>query len=197
MAVRNVRARILVTRSIPGLPEFQAPLTIWWLGARFHVREESGRSFREVAEDVVAARGFGTLPRTVEGLMDAHIRFDGHVDVTGAVDTERGTVTEPWGDVWKCPIAHLTPLATQFLAGELGGQTQRGRTRLLDRDGTEYTGRLEGTEDGRSYRSNVRRVVSGAYVLLREVTDEVGPMRLRAEVTALDEGAVGEGDVKA
>ena len=154
MAVRNVRARILVTRNIPGLPEHEAPMTIWWLGKRFHVRERSGRSFRDVAADVAEPRGLGALPRTAEDFIGAHRFFEGNVEVFGATGEESASVREPWGRTWRCPLDRVSPIAAQILAADLGGYTRGRATRFLDRDCVEYNTVREGSEDGRGFRQD-------------------------------------------
>lgn len=196
MADRNVRARMLVTRNVSGTPGAEARLTLGWLGDRFHVRDESGRTFHDVGADVLEARGLGVVPRTIEDLMNAELPLKGRMDCFGSLGTAEGTVTEPWGQRWKARTERLAPVAGQIFPVGLDGLRPAGRERFLDRECAAYVLRREGSDGGLPYRSRVRLLVSGPYVLLREVTDEAGPMRLRAEVTALDEGVVTEADVR-
>ncbi|GIG67998.1 hypothetical protein [Phytomonospora endophytica] len=197
MADRNVRARMLVTRNVSGTPGPESKLTLWWLGDRFHVRDEAGRAFHDVATDVVAPRGLGFIPRTIEDLMNVRLPLKGRMDCFGALGVAEGTITEPWGEKWKARTDRISPVAGQLFPAGLESVRPSGHERFLNRDCVEYTTHREGTDGGRQYRSKVRLLVAGPYVLLREVTDEGGPMRLRAEVTALDEGVVTEADVKA
>ena len=76
----------------------------------------------------------------------------------------------------------------------MSGLKPTAQRRLLEREAAEYTTYLT-TEDGA--RSKVRRMVSGPYTLLREVTDEQqrsNPV-LQVEVTHLEEGASSDSDV--
>lgn len=197
MADRNVRARMLVTRNVSGTPGPESRLTLWWLGDRFHVRDDAGRAFHDVGADVLAPRGLGFIPRTIEDLMNVRLPLKGRMDCYGALGVAEGTITEPWGEKWKARTELIAPIARQLFPSGLDGVRPSGRESFLNRDCAEYTTHREGTDGGTRYRSRVRQLVAGPYVLLREVTDEAGPMRLRAEVTALDEGVVTEADVKA
>ncbi|MEV0643946.1 hypothetical protein AB0I28_01655 [Phytomonospora sp. NPDC050363] len=196
MATRNVRARILLTRELPSTPVLEAVLTVWWLGDRFHAREESGRILSAVAGDVTEPRGFGKVPRTMEAIMDSRLPLSGHLDVHGELAAEHAWVTEPHGAQWKAPLERVSPIPAQLFATGLEGLAPSGREQFLGRDCAEYVTHLEGRDDAGPFRSRVRRLVVGPYVLLRDVTAEAGPMRLRAAVTALDEGVVRESDLK-
>ncbi|HEY1177383.1 MAG TPA: hypothetical protein VGF17_14600 [Phytomonospora sp.] len=201
MTEPNVRVRLLRTRVAPGTPVLAAPLTIWWLGTRFRVRDESGRPCAHIVADMSAPRGFGRTPRTMEEFMDAAASPrlpDDHryTDLYGDLGAEWALVDEPWNPPWEVPVPEVAAVAAQVLAGDLGGLTSSGRETLLGRDCEEYRSTLEGVEEGREFRSEVRRLVSGPYVLLREVVDLAGGlMRMRAEAVALDEGEVDESDV--
>lgn len=194
-STRNVRARILLTREAPALPRLEAPLTVWWLDDRFHAREESGRSFTEVAADASDPRGLGHLPRTVEGLMDAHIKLAGRLDVYGSLSTEQALVVEPRGARWKTDTRRASPIAGQLFPHGLDGLKPSGKGTVLGRECTEYTTPIEVRDGGLVLRSTARYLVAGGLVLRRDVADGSGLVKLRAEVTALDEGVVRDADV--
>ena len=189
----NVRAAILITRELPGTGTLKAPATIWWLGSRFHVRDESGLPVGDLLALADSPRGFGREPRTKEEFMDTRIQLSGVTDVYGDRTARSGTVVED-GTRHEVGIEPLLPLAELVLSGDVTGLEPTGRGRLLEREATEYTTHLSG-EDGA--RSKVRRLVSGPYTLLREVTDEHGSSALlRVEVLSLDEGVVHDVDVQ-
>lgn len=196
MSDRNVRVRLLVTRTAPPAPERAAPMVIWWYGDRFHVRDETGRGYAEIVGDVAQPRGFGLVPRTIEEFMDAHSAKPlGHTDLYGELGVPDGLVSEPWGDSWEVDVEAIAPVASQVLA-DVGGLTPVGKETFLDRPCLEYRSVLEGRDNGIRFSSHIRQLVSGPYVLLREVTDaRGGPMKLRAEVTELEEGSVQKIDV--
>ncbi|GIG64512.1 hypothetical protein [Phytomonospora endophytica] len=194
----NVRVRLLRTRIAPGAPVLTTRLTIWWRGTRFRIHDESGRAYADLAADVSEPRGFGRTPRTMEEFMDAATAVPdrGRTDLYGDLDEPVGLVDEPRARPWEVPVARIAPIAAQVLAGDLDGQVPGGRETVLGRECVEYLGVLEGNEGGRAFRSEVRRLVSGPYVLLREVVDlDGGLLRLRAEAASLDEGAVTASDV--
>jgi len=194
----NVRVRLLRTRIAPGVPVLAVPMTIWWRDARFRVRDESGRAYADLAADVTEPRGFGRVPRTMEEFMDAATPPPdrGPTDIYGDLDAPTGLVDEPRGRPWEVPLERIAGVAAQVLAGDLDGLAPSGRETLLGRDCEEYRSLIEGVEDGRPFRSDVRWLVAGPYVLLREVVDAGGLMRLRMEAVAVDEGAVAESDVQ-
>lgn len=196
MSARNVQARLVVTRTAPPAPERVAPLVIWWYGDRFHVRDETGRSYADVVGDVTQPRGFGLVPRTIEGFMDAHAaRPQGHTDLYGELGAEDALVSEPWGEPWEVDTEAIAPVAAQLLA-DIGGLAPVGEATFLGRLCLEYRIVLDGRDNGVRFSSKVRQLVSGPYVVLRDVTDaRGGPMRLRTEVTQLEEGMVDEADV--
>jgi hypothetical protein len=173
----NARAAILITRELPGTAAIKAPVTIWWLGSRFHARDESGLPVDDLLALANSPRGFGREPRTKEEFMD----------------TRRGTVIRR-GRKLETDIKLLLPLAELVLSGDVASLKPTGRAQLLKREATEYTTYLPGENGG---RSTVRRLVSGPYTLLREVTNEHrrGAL-LRVEVLSLDEGAVSDTDVR-
>lgn len=195
----NVRVRLMRTRIAPGVPVRATPMTIWWRDTRFRVRDESGRAYTDLAADVTEPRGFGRTPRTMEEFMDAATPPPdrGPTDLFGDLDARTGLVDEPRNRPWEAPLGKIAAVAALVLADDLDGLAPTGRETLLGRDCEEYRSLIEGVENGRAFRSDVRRLVSGPYVLLREVVDAGGLMRLRMEAVALDEGGVAESDVEA
>lgn len=65
-----------------------------------------------------------------------------------------------------------------------------GTVRLRGRDGTEYAGAHEGQEHGYAWRSEVRVVAGGPFVLRRSVVDAAHP-----EMSASTEVVVPPGDL--
>nr|MDT0657208.1 hypothetical protein [Micromonospora sp. DSM 115978] len=189
----NARAGILITRELPGTATLKVPATIWWLGGRFHVRDESGLPVDDLLALASSPRGFGREPRTKEEFMDTRTRLSGVTEVYGDRAARHGTVIED-GRKLEVETESLLPLGQLVLSGDVTGLKPTGRGKLLGRDAIEYTTPLSG-KDGA--RSTVRRRVSGPYTLLREVTDErrAGAL-LRVEVLSLDEGVVTEMDVR-
>lgn len=188
----NVRAAVLITRQLPGTAPIRAPVTIWWLGSRFHVHDESGLPADDLLELAGSPGGFGREPRTKEEFMDTRIELSGVTDVYGDRTARQGTVVED-GTSLKLDTGLLFPLAELVLSGDVASLKPTGHGQMLGREATEYTTYLSG-EGGA--RPKVRRLVSGPYTLLREVTDEHrGGALLRVEVQRLDEGAVHDADV--
>jgi hypothetical protein len=136
--------------------------------------------------------GFGREPRTKEEFMDTRIKLSGVTDVYGDRTARRGTVAED-GTRLELDTGLLLPLAELVLSGDVASLKPTGQAQLLGRVATEYTTYPSGAGGS---RVKVRRLVSGPYTLLREVTDEHrrGAL-LRVEVRSLDEGTVHDADV--
>jgi hypothetical protein len=189
----NVRAEIFISRELPGTGKLEASATIWWAGSRFHVRVESGLPAGDLLALASSPRGFGREPRTKEEFMDTRTNLSGVIEVYGDSTARRGTVVKG-GTRLDTDTELLLPLAELVLSGEVADLKPTGHDRLLDRDVTEYTTYLSAEDDA---RSKVRRLVSGPYTLLRDVTDERrSGARLRVEVRRLDEGVVKDADVQ-
>lgn len=125
--------------------------------------------------------------------MDTRIQLSGVTDVYGDRTARHGTVVED-GTSLEMDVKLLLPLAELVLSGDVANLKPTGRDRLLSREATEYTTYLSGAD---GTRSKVRRLISGPYTLLREVTDEHGSgALLRVDVLRLDEGAVDDVDVR-
>jgi hypothetical protein len=195
----NVRARLRRTRTAPGTKPVETTLTIWLRDGAFRVRDETGRPYADVAGDVRSARGFGTMPRTREELMDAADRARAPArpptELYGDLETGEGTVCEAGEEPWPVSPAVLAPVAAQLLTD--GRETELdpvSTTTCLGRPCDEYRFALAGEEDGIPYRSEVRWLVSGPFVLLREVRDE--GLSAVVEVVELEEGTVTDADLR-
>jgi hypothetical protein len=188
----NARAAILITRELPGTAAIKAPITIWWLGSRFHVHDESGIPVDDLLALASSPRGFGREPRTKEDFMDTRIRLSATTDVYGDRTAPRGTVIRR-GEKLDADLELLLPLAELILSGDVARLKPTGHAQVLEREATEYTTYLPSDKDT---GSTVRQLVSGPYTLLREVTNEHrrGAL-LRVETLSLDEGAVSRTDV--
>ena len=182
----NVRADLLITRELLGTAPIKATASIWWLGNRFRVQVESGLAVSELLALASEPGGLGHIPRTAEELMDTWTELPGVIDVYGDRDAPVGTVIKGRTKL-ETDTELLLPLAELVLSGQVGDLKPTGRGRLLDREANEYTTYLAG--DGGA-RSQLRRMLSGPYTLLREVTDEhLSNALLRVEVSNLVEGA--------
>jgi len=183
----NVRAAIVITRELPGTSTINASATISWQGSRFHVHAESGLPVDDLLALATSPRGLGPEPRTIEDFMDTWNALSIVTEVYGDRTAPLGTVVEN-GTTLEVSTERLAPLAELVLSGDVTGLKATGSRRLLDRDATEYTTSLSGPDGA---RSTVRRLVSGPYTLLREVTDDYDSgARLRVEVSSLSEGTV-------
>lgn len=189
----NVRVTFQITRRLPGAGDLAVGGTVWWLGTRFHVRLDSGLPAEDLLDLAAAERGFGREPRTKEDFMDTRVPMKGVVDVYGDTAAKYGAVVEDRTSKLAVETAELLPMARLVFSGDVTGLGPSGRGRLLGRETNEYTTYRERKGE---YRSTERRMVAGAYVLLREVTDEkrAGAL-LRVETLSLDEGAAREADV--
>jgi 2-polyprenyl-6-methoxyphenol hydroxylase-like FAD-dependent oxidoreductase len=139
-------------------------------------------------------RGLGREPQTIEDFMDTWNQLSFVTELYGDRTAPLGTVVEA-GRTLEVSTERLIPLAELVLSGDVASLNPTGSSRLLDRDGTEYTTYLSGPDGA---RSTVRRLVWGPYTLLREVTDDhdSGAL-LRVEATNLDEGVVHDTDLQA
>ena len=192
--------------SCAGPPRLRVPRTasaeiVFWLaGARFRLRDETGRPFPDVLADVTAARGLGATARSMEDFMGAwtpteHARRPTEVFVDAASD--EAFVIEADADPWRRPAAELLALTDQVLShGRETGLRPAGERRFLDRVCREYLFTIEGEEQGTPYRTEVGWLVSGPYILRRELRDStLGRLSVVSEVVELDEGVVGDADV--
>lgn len=200
-AYPNVRARLRRTKHAPAIPPCETSTVIWLSGEKFRVRDESGRPYADIVGDVTAERGFGITPRTMEGFMDAW----------GATRHSSGQATELYGDVetgeavvheagrgpWTTGVGAIGPVAEQLLTdGREATLEPVSESTYLDRLCQEYRFAIEGEEDGIGYRSDVRWLVSGPFVLLREVRDSCHrDLYALTEIVELEEGAVAEVDL--
>jgi hypothetical protein len=198
----NVRVHLRRTRRAPFAPTSQSSMVIWLSGERFRVRDESGRGYAHIVGDVTAERGFGLTPRTIEEFMDARSASrhpsDQVTELYGDVGTGEAVVQEAGGEPWAADVGAIQPVAEQVLAdGREATLEPVGELTYLDRPCREYRFAMEGEEDGLRLRSDVRWLVSGRFVLLREVRDSAhGDLYALTEVLELEEGAVTESDLR-
>lgn len=192
MAPINVRAKLTRSRKFPALRDLTAVQTVWWLGEKFRFRDESGRPASEVLADVTAPRGFGSTPRSLEGIMDTFLDLSGVTEIYGDRANGTGVIIDALGRR-TVDASVILPLAAQLFAGDLTGLTPGARSKVLGRDAVAYTRLLSGADDAGPVRQEQKLVVAGTYVLSRSV--EHGTAVARTEVTALDEGVVTAADV--
>jgi hypothetical protein len=199
----NVHARLRRIHTAPGIQPATAILSMWLRDDTFRIRDETGRWYSEIMEDVRSERGFGATPRTIEDFMDASARSR---EATGREATElhgdlqagEGTVSEASRSSWPVSPTVLVPVAAQlFTDGRESGVEPMSTTTFLGRPCTEYQVTLIGREDTAQYRSAVRWLVSGPFVLYREVRDgDIHELATVTEVIELDEGAVTDSDLR-
>lgn len=199
----NVRARLRRTHTAPGLRSSETTLTIWLRNTAFRVRDEAGRPYSYVVNDVRSARGFGATPRTMEEFMDTSYRSRhptgrNATELYGDVQSGEGMVQEAGQDPWPVNPEVIAPVAAQLLTDGREAQTGPVSTTIfLDRPCVEYRVTLTGDEDGIPYRSDVRWLVSGPFVLFREIRDEhISELATVTEVVALTEGTVTDADLR-
>lgn len=190
-----VRARLRRTGQAPGLPPSRAELVIWLDADRFLVRDEGGRPYAEIIGDVTAARGFGSVPRTMEGLMDVwgaarHPRPLGPTELYGDWASGRAVVREAGRAPWSTDVSVVAPVVDQLLSAGREADLPVGvESTFLDRPCREHRFVIEGDEDGIPFRSEARLLVSAPFVLLREVRDAGNPdLCATTEVIELVEG---------
>lgn len=199
----NVHARLRRVHTAPGIRPVTAILSMWLRREAFRIRDETGRWYSEIMDDVRAERGFGATPRTIEDFMDASARAGqatdrGVTDLYGDLETGEGTVREAGRSPWPVDPSVLVPVAAQlFVDGRESDIQPTSTTTCLGRPCTEYRFTLTGREGATPYRSAVRWLVSGPFVLYREVRDEdIDELSTVTEVVALDEGAVTDSDLQ-
>lgn len=195
--MRNVRAHLVITRTVPPMPALRVPMTIWWLGERYRVRDGYGRGYADIVGDVTEPRGFGLVPRSMEGFMDAEAAGpSGETNLWGDLASPEAMVREPGGREWEADAVEVARVAGQVFAPRFTVAPVE-RLDRLGREGWVYERFVEGRDNGVRFRSRVRTIVADGYVLLREVTDAArgGSMRWCAAVVSLEEGEVVEGDL--
>jgi hypothetical protein len=200
----NVRARLRRTHTAPGIRPDETTLLIWLRDSAFRVRDEAGRPYSEVMDDVRSARGFGATPRSMEEFMDASSRARhsttgrAATELYGDLQTGEGAVREAGQNPWPVSPAVIAPVAAQLLTeGREAESEPVSTTTYLDRPCTNYRFTLTGDEDGMPYRSAVRWLVSGPFVLFREVRDErINELATITEVVELEEGTVTATDLR-
>ncbi len=198
----NAKARLRVAAQSPATPPREHFLTIWTSGARFRVRDESGRHVSAILADVEAARGLGATPRTLEETMDRWTPLSrlpaGNTDLFGDLATAQGLVVRTGQEPWPAAADRLAAAARQILAGEstLSGPGTLRECVRLGRPATEIRGYVEGSDQGAPYRNEVTRVVSPPYLLYSDVRDaRAAGHYFTREILSLEEGAVSDSDL--
>ena len=201
----NVRLRLRRTSGAPGRPAQESMMTLWLDGTRFHLRDESGRSFGTILADVTAPRGLGQVARTMESFMDAWTPApERPTDMYADLATGRAVVAESDTEPWVTEAARLVGLADQVIADRADERadgespTVLGRQDYLGRNCVEDRYEFDGEEDGVPFRTVVTRLVLAPYVVRREVKDDpAGRLFARTEVLDLAEGVVTDADLVA
>ena len=196
----NVHARLRLTQRMAGEAPRVCEVEIWLAGSRFHVRDLSGRRLGEILGDLRDPRQLGALPRTIEERMDRdasdRARGAAPTDLYGDRSSDAGLVLRPGQAADEVRASTLAVVAEQILALDRAtGLQSGGPTTQLGRAATEYRGTVTVSADGTQYQNEVTRVIAPPYLLF-ELTRAAGAeLSYTREVTALDEGAVGDADV--
>lgn len=200
----SVHARLRLTQRTVDPPPRVCELEIWLAGARFHVRDLAGRRLDEILADLRDPRQLGALPRTIEERMDRDAgerarAGGGAVEPTelyGDLASDAGLVVRPGLPAVELSAAALAPVAEQILAHNrmIGLQIVAATTRL-GRAATEYHGFVMVSADGAQYRNEVTRVIAPPYLLFERTRAAGAELSYTREVTALDDGAVGDADL--
>ena len=198
----SVRVRLLRRTAAPAAPSREDLITVWLNGSRLRLRDESGRPFPDVLDEVTSPRGFGRPTRSLEDLMGAWTPAPTARRPTEIL-VDRGSdetvVSEGGGEPWRIPVGSTDALADLVLTrGRERTLSPVGEEQVLDRVCLDYRFRLEGDEDAVPFATEVRWLVAGGYLLRRELRDADNPGRwLTSEVVELAEGDgdIGDGDV--
>ncbi len=195
----NARLRLLRRAAAPGAPSREDTVTVWLDGSRLKLRDESGRPFPDVLDEVTSPRGFGRPARSIEDLMAAWTPATTSQPTEILVDLGAGeTVVRERGDEpWRIPVGTTRALVDLVLTGgREQALTPTGEERFLERDCRAYRFTLDGTEDGVRFSTVVDWLVSGPYLLRRELRDADNSGRwMTSEVVELVEGDVGGDDL--
>ena len=193
----NVRARLRLAKQSPGLPRLEGYLEIWIKGTEFRVRDETGRAFRQILNDIAAPRGLGQAPRTIEEIMDMSSRIRnqaewGAIEFSGNLATNRALIREAGRSPWETEAEEIVPGAGQIVTGSSEERLTPVKTlTLFGRACTEYQGFLEGEDLGFPYKSMITRIVSPPYIFINEVRDAANQdYYFIREVVDFDEGTV-------
>ena len=150
MSYPHAGAVLRRTRTAPGLPATEHGLEIRLDGDVFAVVDLDGRTFGEVVAEATDPRGFGRLPRTMEGFMDAtstalHGPAGAPSSFTGDLATGLGMAIEAGGEPREAPARLLAPIAEQVLAGDaVDDREPIGEAEVLGRACAEYRFALTG-----------------------------------------------------
>lgn len=200
----NAHIRLQLTQRIADDPPRVYQLEIWLKDRRFHIRDLVGRRFDEVLTDVRAARQLGSLPRTIEEIMDRdaadrarQARPPAPTELYGDLDSARGWIDREHRDRVEVPASVLVPIAEQVLAsGKTAGLQAGVPTTRLGRRGTRYDGLVEVTDAGEHYTNRVSRTIAPPYLMFERTEDANNhTLAFEREITGLDEGTVTDSDV--
>jgi hypothetical protein len=178
-------------------------MVIWLRGSAFRVRDESGRPASDLLGDLTEARGFGILPRTMEGFMDAwrlarKPPSQVPTELYGDLSSGDGMIREASRPPRPIDAGVIAPVAEQLLAdGREVDLEPVDTVTCLGRSCAEYRFDIDGAEGAVPYRSHVRWLVSAPFVLLREIRDSKHDnLFALSEVVALEEGTVTDADLR-
>lgn len=173
----NVYVRLHWSMKGPGLPKREGYMDIWMKGAKFRVRDETGRHVSEILGDITTKRGLGQAPLTIEDIMDISSGvLDGtEHDVTelfGDLATNRGLVNEPGQAPWTIEAETIAPAARQIFTDGMDEKLVPVKSMTkFGRICTEYHGVVEGQEEDAKYRNAITRIVSPPFIFQNEVHD--------------------------
>lgn len=198
----NARAHLRRVRTAPSTPRSETSMVIWLRGSEFRVRDESGRPSSDLLGDLTEARGFGILPRTIEGFMDAwnlsrKPPSQVPTELYGDLSSGEGMIREAGWPARPIDAGVIAPVAEQLLTdGRERDLEPVARATRLSRPCIEYRFDIDGADDAVPYRTHVRWLVSTPYVLLREIRDSKHDnLFALSEVVALEEGIVTDADL--
>ncbi len=189
----SARVRLLRRTAAPAAPSREDVITVWLDGSRLRLRDDSGRPFPDVLEEVTSPRGFGRATRSLEDLMGAWTpapTAPRPTDILVDRGSDQTVVSEGGGEPWRIPVGSTDALADLVLTrGRERSLDPVGHEQLLGRDCLDYRFRLEGDEETIPFATEVRWLVAGPYLLRRELRDADNPGRwLTSEVVELVEG---------
>ncbi|HEX3045994.1 MAG TPA: hypothetical protein VHY08_14650, partial [Bacillota bacterium] len=172
-----IYARIRLSRNGPCLPRREGYLEIWIKGAKFRIRDATGRYLDEILGDIGAGQGLGQAPRTLEEIMDISHRVFHETkpvvtELSGDTATNWGLVCEPGQAPWTIEAGKIVSVARQIFTDGLEKQLEPVKTvTRFGRVCVDYHGFITGEEGGAPYKSEFTRIVSPPFVFLNEVRD--------------------------
>ena len=176
LATRNVYVRLEISMRGPALPERGGTVDVWWKGARFRVRDDTGRDHGSILADLAAPRGLGQAPGSIEEIMDVASAAEGPkpdpTELFGDMASGAGWVVPPGEGPWPIEADRLVAAANQIFAPDTETSLEEvARDTILGRASVEYAGTIRGTVGTATYTNQVSRVVSAPYLLLEDARD--------------------------